>query len=395
MKQHHRHKETMLFVFLFILSCKGQDTIPVTKDYENTSISIPSKRIKIYGPAPDPFLEGQISQYIRRMFQDKNGDLWFGTNGDGVCRYDGHSLTYFTPTEGFGGEAVRGILEEEHGNLWFATDRGVCRFDGSRANHPCLKNTCTHDFQKTQDLEDHDREIAQSFTNYTTKDGLCGNQVWSILIDKAGTLWFGTEGGVSRYDGKTFSDFPLPAANLQHFPDAYPAPKLVNCIFQDKAGIIWFGTNGNGVYRYDGTSLTNISEKEGLCNNFVQCILQDKTGQLWFGTRFGGLSRYDGKTFTRFGAKEGLSHNFAWTMLEDKTAPADSNAFWLGTAGGGLYRYGGKTFTNFTEKDGLTNKYVQSLLIDKNGKLWVGASGGLFRLDGKSFVNVRKIGPWD
>ncbi len=49
---------------------------------------------------PDPL---RISDYIRRIFQDKNGHLWFGTNGDGVCRYDGKELEYFSIRQGFGG----------------------------------------------------------------------------------------------------------------------------------------------------------------------------------------------------------------------------------------------------------------------------------------------------
>jgi ligand-binding sensor domain-containing protein len=46
---------------------------------------------------------------------------------------------------------------------------------------------------------------------------------------------------------------------------------------EDRAGNIWFATNG-GAYRYDGKTLTNISEKDGLCNNSVNCILEDKDG---------------------------------------------------------------------------------------------------------------------
>ncbi len=55
--------------------------------------------------------------------------MWFGTNGDGVCRYDGMSLTYLSVEEGFGGRAVRGILQDEGGAIWFATNGGVSRYE--------------------------------------------------------------------------------------------------------------------------------------------------------------------------------------------------------------------------------------------------------------------------
>lgn len=64
----------------------------------------------------------QISQYIRRMLQDRDGNIWFGTNGDGVCRYDGKTLRYFNHGDGFKGEAVRGMLQRiwlgDNANTW-------------------------------------------------------------------------------------------------------------------------------------------------------------------------------------------------------------------------------------------------------------------------------------
>jgi len=338
-----------------------------------------------YDPLPKP----QISQYVRRMFQDRNGNIWFGTNNDGVARYSasagpGHSLAYFTLKEGFKGRAVRGIVEDRNGNLWFATDAGISRYNG------------------------------KTFETFDGNNGLGSNQVWSLLIDKSGTLWCGTEEGVYRSEGindanrlPTFTPFPLPAADLRSRPDAYPAPKLVNSIYQDRTGNLWFGTNGLGVYRYDGTSsregrprLTNFSEKDGLCNNFVQCIVQDDSkgehkGEIWFGTRFGGISRFDGARFTNFTTKEGLSHNFVWTFLQDNSGDNPNGDLWIGSAGGGLMLYNGQTFRHFSEAQGLSNRFVQSLLKDNKGRLWAGTSGGAFRLDGNSFINVTKYGPWE
>ncbi len=396
----------LLFSFIFVSSCYGQGNSPLTKDSVIEPTTIQAEPIKIYGPLPDPFLDGPISQYVRRVFQDKNGNLWFGTNGDGVCRYDGKSLSYYTRTEGFGGHAVRGIVEDESGNLWFATDGGISRYDGSRANHPCNNNTCKHDVQTVKGFDEHNQELVKSFTNYTVKHGLSGDQVWSILIAKDGIIWCGTEGGVSRFDGKSFTDFPLPPADHTNFPNAYPAPKLINCMLQDNAGNIWFGSNGNGAYRYDGTSLTNISEKDGLCNNFVQCMIQDKTGNIWFGSRFGGLSQYDpwsllktgGRRFTNYTTKYGLSTDFIWTLLEDKSVQDGEVGIWISMVAGGLCRYDSAkgNAPNFAVKEGLSTKHVQSIFEDKNGKLWLGCSGGLFRFDpvNGTFTNITRLGLW-
>ncbi len=116
--------------------------------------------------------------------RDKTGNLWFGTDGGGVSRYDGKSFTNFTTAQGLANNGVLSITEDKTGNLWFGTQGGVSRYDG------------------------------KSFTNFTTAQGLANNTVFSITEDGhqlgtdgarmngGGNLWFGTNGGgVSRYDG--------------------------------------------------------------------------------------------------------------------------------------------------------------------------------------------------
>jgi streptogramin lyase len=138
----------------------------------------------------------------------------------------------------------------------------------------------------------------RSFTSFTIVDGLASNMVWSILEDKAGTLWFGTDGGgVSRYDGRSFTSFTT-AKGL--------ANNHVRSILQDKTGNLWFGTLGGGVSRFDGISFTSFTTKQGLANNFIYSMLEDKSGCLWFSTDGGGVSRYDGKSFSSFTTDCGL-----------------------------------------------------------------------------------------
>ena len=108
----------------------------------------------------------QVSQYIRRIFQDEAGNIWFGTNDDGVARYDGHSLHYFSVEQGLAGRTVRGIAQDRQGYLWIATSGGLSRYDG------------------------------KSFRNFTAHDGLPDDEVWSLLLDRSGVLWIGTAGGV-------------------------------------------------------------------------------------------------------------------------------------------------------------------------------------------------------
>ena len=353
---------TLLLVLVLHASCNEPNKAPLSTHSEKpgSSSSQPDSATLAARLANPPAATEQISQYIRRIFQDRDGNLWFGTTSDGVARYDGRNLYYFTPTEGFAGNWVSAMAQDARGDLWFATGGGVSRYDGRR------------------------------FINYSTKDGLASDQVWCMLLDRSGGFSFGTEEGVSRFNGKTFTSFPIPAADLSPFP-YYKYPKQINAIIQDKAGNIWFGTNGGGVYKYDGATLTNLSEKDGLSSNFVQTILEDRAGNLWFGTR-SGLCRYEGGSPDASGqgrsttyARNELKGEDVWTLYQNS-----GGTIWIAMARVGLCSFDGASFTCYNEQDGAGIRVVQCLLDDDQGQLWIGTSNGVYRFDGVRFTNWTK-----
>jgi ligand-binding sensor domain-containing protein/serine phosphatase RsbU (regulator of sigma subunit) len=328
--------------------------------------------------------EGLSNNTVLSMLEDKSGNLWFGTNGGGVSKYDGKSFTHFTKKEGLSNNTVLSMLEDKSGNLWFGTyGGGVSKYDGKSFTHFTEKEGLSNNTVLLI-LEDKSGILwfgtnggvskynGKSFTHFTEKEGLSNNTVWSILEDKSGNLWFGTNGGVSKYNGKSFTHFTEKEGLSNN---------TVRSILEDKSGNLWFGTYGGGVSKYDGKSFTHFTEKEGLSNNTVLSILEDKSGNLWFGTYGGGVSKYDGKSFTHFTEKEGLSNNTVLSILEDK-----SGILWFGTYGG-VVKYDGESFTHFTEKEGLSNNTVRSILEDKSGILWFGTNGGVSKYDGKSFTH--------
>ncbi len=337
--------------------------------------------------------EGLSNNDVRSMLEDKNGNLWFGTFGGGVCKYDGKCFTNFTEKKGLSNNTVFSILEDKSGNIWFGTyGGGVCKYDGKWFTHFTDKEGLSNNTVLSM-LVDKNRNIwfgtngggvskydGQSFSNYSDKEGLSNNTVLSILEDKSGNIWFGSEGGgVSKYDGKYFTQF-TDKEGLSN--------NDVRSILEDKSENIWFGTNGGGVSKYDGKHFTHFTDKEGLNKNNLRCILEDKSGNIWFGTYGGGVNKYDGKSFTHFTEKEGLSKYDVRSILEDK-----SGNLWFGTAGGGVSKYDGKCFSYFTDKEGFSNNDLRSILEDKSGNLWFGTSGGgLSKYDGPQSSSGGLIG---
>lgn len=317
----------------------------------------------------------QISEYVRRIFQDSRGHLWFGTNTDGVCRYDGEGFTCFSTDQGLPGTQVTGILEDRNGNMWFSIRGGMSRYDG------------------------------RSITTYTTKDGLGGEHVACLLEDRDGVIWAGTAAGAFRFNGSTFTAFPIPVFDVLK-PDSAIELKYIAAMLQDAQGNMWFGSRGEGVCKYDpsdkasadGKTFTRLTTADGLCDNEVVCIVQDKQGNMWFSTMNGGLSRYDGHRFTNHGtANRAIGNDEVWTMHVDGRGD-----LWCASEGYGVYRHdplaankaGGPTFTNYGEKEGLGVGAAQAIMEDTKGRMWVGGAGGLYRLEGDAFINVRRNGPW-
>jgi two-component system sensor histidine kinase ChiS len=332
--------------------------------------------------------EGLSNNVVYSMLEDKNGNLWFGTSGGGVSKYNGASFTHFTEKEGLSNNVVLSILEDKSGNLWFGTNGGgVSKYNGASFTHFTEKEGLSNNVVYSM-LEDKSGNLwfgtlgggvskynGTSFTHFTEKEGLSNNVVWSILEDKSGNLWFGTDGGgLSKCSGTSFTHFTEKEGLSNN---------VVLSILEDKSGNLWFGTNGGGLSKYNGASFTHFTEKEGLSNNDVLSILEDKSGNLWFGTNGGGISKYNGASFTHFTEKEGLNNNAIWSIVEDK-----SGNLWFGNSGGGVSKYNGASFTHFTEKEGLSNNVVLSILEDKSGNLWFGTSGGgVSKYNGASFTH--------
>ncbi|HIG29931.1 MAG TPA: hypothetical protein EYQ50_19895 [Verrucomicrobiales bacterium] len=131
---------------------------------------------------------------------------------------------------------------------------------------------------------------------------------------------------------------------------------LVRAMLQDREGYLWFGTQG-GLCRFDGISFTIYSKKDGLKAVIIRSLCEDLEGNIWIGSRDNGLIVYDGKDFRPFTTNldEIPNPNFIFEIKTDS-----GGDIWIG-AKNGLYRISEGVVNRFTNDDGLPSTSIKSI----------------------------------
>lgn len=311
---------------------------------------------------------------VRSILEDSKGNYWFGSWNEGVCRFDGKSLTYFTVKDGLSDNQIRSIHEDRNEVVWFEGGVGISGFDGKKI-------------------------IAPTNRNYASKDDwqLGTGDLWFKEDGRSGPTEIEAQPGVYRYDGKTFTYL------------TYPGPgDATTGIARGKGGRLWFATY-SAVFGYDGKSFTSIDDKSlGLNDStgslHVRCVFEDSKGRLWIGNNGIGVILVDGHTATRFTQEHGLGKmgphggrtipqpgdvtdgsptlHRVFSIGEDR-----AGNIWFGTVENGAWRYDGKSLKNYTARDGLTSKDIMAIYTDRHDDLWL-AGNGVFKFNGASFDRI-------
>jgi ligand-binding sensor domain-containing protein len=330
--------------------------------------------------------EGLANHAMTTILEDREGNLWFGTDWNGVNRYDGREIRTFTTQDGLADNKVWAILQDRAGALWFGTYRGLSRYDGKEfRTFTSAEGLAGKDVRAI--LEDQggnlwfatafdgvSRYDGKEFRTFTSAEGLASNDVRAIQQDQDGNIWFATGRGVNRYDGK-------------HFAALTPPGTEITFMSQDREGALWFGMRGGvagqfQVRRHNGRAFLPVVFADSLAIRDVSSVLQDREGNWWFSTWNLGVSRCDGKEFRTFTTADGLMHNAVKVILEDR-----GGNLWFGT-NAGISRYTGEQFRTLTTADGLVHNSIRVIAEDREGALWFVTDGqGASRYNGREFAN--------
>lgn len=381
---------------------------------------------------------GLSNNWVRDIFQDKEGFIWFGTT-DGLNRFDGYECKVYRPESedgvSFGGIFINDVEAKNDDQLWVATHTGVYVFSENKLKRYSVLPSTGYDEIVKQDEEITWFTGAFGLIKYNIKTEEFENiskveshithnkKIKTTYKDTKGNIWFGSTGCIFKYNIKDESFLKID--QFQGIDKA--TTNDIITISEDKEGKIWAGFGQNGLYYYqpetntnifikysDGAIINSIVDKdnmlwvakgsgEGLMSidlntgeekvyryditnpnsisdSSIFSLLEDNAGDLWIGTFSSGVNYYSKRskkiiTIQQGKGKGNLKNNLVNAIEED------DRYMWIGTEGG-LDRIHKKTnnFKHYSYQVGniksLRRNPVQSLCIDSKNTLWVGAWDG-------------------
>lgn len=347
---------------------------------------------------------------VKAACRDDEGNLWFGTEGEGVFKVRRGVFDTYSEAEGMNSNISKSFLEDNEGKIWISTtNNGINLF-----SPPEIRKGNTKAFEfltKEQGISGND--ICYSFEDskgrfwfatyqhglncihpdgkkeiYDKYSGLLSNQTYCVSEDKNGRIWIGTDGGVSVWDGEKFERITTENGLISN---------VVYAIYHDTKGNVWFGTPGGLTCMTVPGGIRNYTVKDGIGDNLVLTILEDKKGNIWI-TTSSGLSTWNGKKWKNILLPGSTAANDIVSMVLEE----NQDLAWLGT-NYGIFRINisrfhlDSTFTyeHYTTTDGLPSLECNgnAAFRDSKGDIWMGTIGGAVRYHRDTLLNAQDKPP--
>jgi ligand-binding sensor domain-containing protein/signal transduction histidine kinase len=356
---------------------------------------------------------------ITTLFKDRTGTMWVGATGAGIFYSKGDQ---FIPLKE---PAVEGLLQDPHclvvdrkGRIWIGVgdDLVLCR-DGSHW-HPYRISSHESKLYISTLVEGPDGTVwagSASEGLFRFKDGdvqainassgLSDNLTESLLVDREGGLWVGTQGGLNRMQPRNLFSFG------QKEGLGYGA---VQSLAEISPGTIWAGKTSDGLYVWEGENFRHfvtaglslagpqvnslLIAKDGTCwvagargllhfkdpktvldnvelfaDVHGTALAEDREGGIWVGT-------HEGEVWRRWRGKWMAEGNHWQTHPITVIGQDRDGCMWIGSEGGGLDRFKGAEHFHFDKQGGLLSDLIRTLYLDSDGVVWIGTAGaGLSR----------------
>ncbi len=354
--------------------------------------------------------EPLIRQYLRNLFKDSKGNIWFAEwNGLRIFDRESQKIVSYSKSKKEGSlnsNAINSILEDKSGVIWVGTSFGGINY-----------------FDPTK----------KKFTTLNQSSGLSNDIISSIAEDNEGNIWIGTIGGGLNKIDKRSGEIEIITNensglvnnlirvieidnndlwlgdwgnNLTHISLLSRKVKVINLanlgftlhpsnaikdIEIDEDGNIWVATSRNGIFKFNkNMDVENFSTSSShyLGTNNIKEIFYDRNNTMWLITDK-GLSRYSKrkKMFERvtFGNNLYMTKTKMFSVYVD-----ENNIFWVGTNGNGLLKIdiAKEECVNFAANKNIPNNVVYGILADSFGNLWLSTNKGIAKFNTKTETSI-------
>ena len=295
-------------------------------------------------------LESQLQ--IRGLSEDATGDLWV------LAKRSIHMLTDPSTNIRLADGLDGPMLRDSKGNLWIGTlGSGVI---------------CVSNLPKKVDPQPAQIE------RFTPADGLTSGVILSLLEDREGNIWLGTQSGLIRLSETSVVTTKVNGA----FREA------IRLVTAANDGSMWVGTS-NGLFRFSNDNLQRYDERDGLPGVGVSAVHSDSQGGLWVAPDGGGVFRFkNGRFFSLFSPAQSQLK-----LIESLTTDHDGG-IWFTENGHGVFRWKDGFLQSFNDVPQIRDKLGTFALTDPSGRVWIGFGDGdlgVFQ-DGKFIVYSKSDG---
>ena len=318
---------------------------------------------------------------VNKILEDRQNNLWVGTNSSGLVRITGDQVSTFNFTQGLTDNRILALLEDREGSLWVGTASGLDRLRNTKITTYTVKEGIPSNDTKSV-IEGRDRSMyvfcdggglaqirGHHVTAITRFPGLGAVHGAALFESRDGSIWLGTFGGLSRYkDGKV----------TVYKTDPRLSKRYISAISEDDEGMIVTTAETLALRVKDGRTrpftIRGQATPLTMPGNYTFTIYRQPTGTLWFGT-VKGLFKFAPGAPPEKARQEGI--NFPVTSISDD----GQGSLWLGGRTPGVIRFRMRDgqVTHYSKRDGLFDDYPSSALPDKEGNLWISTSNGIYR----------------
>jgi ligand-binding sensor domain-containing protein len=295
----------------------------------------------------DPALAGKWTHFdssnglpgntVSDIKRDSDGNLWMAFPGNGTAKLvNGSWVTYKTTNSSILSNAVSVLAESSTGSILIGTTDGISILSSGNVWSSYVDISSTMTVTAIKVTSDGAIWVGTSDQGFYVNRGSGFSKNYFSLYqnintieeDKSGNVWIGTNKGLIKWDGSSYSF--MSTYNGKTLPDV-----RVTCIRRDGNNRLWVGARGtNHVAWIDDNGLHNLALLNGRDSSNIKEIFQDRRGYIWFATESDGLVCYDGIVPRSFRTGDGLPEDKIRAIGEDK----DGN-LWFGLENKGVVKY--------------------------------------------------------